>query len=196
MLRWKSNYIIVLLMICFSIFVHPLTFLAKVGNDSKQTAFLDFEKEVLDLIASSMEPLGKLDKLDGKVNEESLYNIALMAKEEFTRNSLILAKLKVPTILPDDIKGSLEKVKSELSIGFKAMEESMDYLAQYMVNRNPVLYDKYIERHKRGFLYIDGGLTSLTTVRLRLDAPKRPIPHSTSGEKSPLPIRKGSSNKK
>jgi len=155
-------------LICFSISIHPSISLAETENNSKQQAFLDFEKEIFDLVASSMEPLSKLDKLDGKIDEEGLYNIALMAKEEFTKSSLALAKLKVPTVLPDDIKASLEKAKGELSTGFKAMEEGMDYLAQYMVNRNPVLYDKYIERRKKGFLYIDGGLTSLTTVRLRV----------------------------
>lgn len=178
MLHWSRKYIIVLLLICFSISVHPSMSLAEIGNNSKQQAFLDFEKKIFDLMASGMEPLSKLDKLDGKLDEESLYNIVLLTKEEFSKSSLSIAKLKVPTALPDDIKSSLEKIKGEFSTGFKALEESMNYLAQYMVNLDSIMYDKYIEKRDKGCLYIDGGLTSLATVRLRLDAPKRSIPNA------------------
>lgn len=174
--RWTSNYITVLLIICLSVFIHPSIFPAKVsakdGGDSIQQVFLDFEEGIYTLITSSMEPLSKLKELNGKVDEESLFNMALSAKEKFADSSLTLAKLKVPTALPDDIKTSLEGVKGDLSKGFKALEEGMNYFAQYLVNRNPILYDKYIEKCDKGFLYIDGALTSLTTVRLRLETPK------------------------
>ncbi|WP_205317656.1 hypothetical protein [Oceanobacillus zhaokaii] len=139
---------------------------------------MDFEERIFDLIAFGTKPLSKLDKLKGKTDEETLYNIALLAKEKFADSSLTLANLKVPEALPEDIKKPLEEVKTDLSIGFKALEESMNYFAQYIVNRNPIFYDMYIEQRDRGFLYIDGGLTSLTTVRLRLDSPEVPPPNA------------------
>ncbi|MGM7722098.1 hypothetical protein [Metabacillus sp. Hm71] len=164
-LRWIHKYVIILVLICFSVSVQPLILLAEIGNDSKQQAFSEFEKKIFDLIESGIKPL---DKLDEELDEESLYNIALSAEQKLAKNSLTLSQLKVPTTLSDDIKTSLEKVKVELSIGFKALEKSMNYLAQYIVKRNSLLYDKFIEKRDKGFLYIDGALTSLTTVRLRV----------------------------
>lgn len=124
--------------------------------------FSDFEKGIFNLIEFSIEPLNKLD-------EESLYNIALSAEQKLAENSLTLAQLKIHTTLSNgDIKTSLEKVKGELSIGLKALEKSMNYLAQYIVNRSPLLYDKFIGKRDMGFLYIDVALTSLTTVRLQV----------------------------
>jgi hypothetical protein len=182
--RRRSYYIIVSLIICFSIFVSPPIFLAEVGNDLEQQAFSDFEKGVFNLVTSSMEPLNRLNKLGNKIDEGDLYNIALMAKDRLAKNSLALVKLKIPIVLPDGVKTSLEEVKCELSIGFRAMEESMDYLAQYAVTLNPVLYDKYVEKYDKGFIYIDGGLTSLATARLRLKAPKRPSPDAWQVKKN------------
>jgi hypothetical protein len=164
-LRWVHKYVIILVLICFSVSVHPFISLAEIGNDSKRQAFLGFEKEIFDLIESGIEPLNKLDE---GLDEESLYNIALSAEQKLAENSMTLARLKVPTTLSDDIKTSLEKIKGELSIGFKELEKSMNYLAQYIVKRNPLLYDKFINKRDKGFLYIDGALTSLTTVRLRV----------------------------
>lgn len=97
---------------------------------------------------------------------------------------MALAKLKVPSALPNDIKTSLEEVKGYLSTGFGMIQEGMNYFAQYIVNRNPILYDRYIEKRDEGILYIDGGLTSLATVRLKfgppewIDAPKIVIPNA------------------
>ncbi|MBU5215087.1 hypothetical protein [Heyndrickxia oleronia] len=116
-----------------------------------------------------MEPLKNME-------EENLYNITLLAEQKLAEGSLILAKLKIPPSLPDEIKTSLENVKVELLIGFRELEKSMNYLAKYIMYRNPFLYDKFIEKRDMGFLYIDGGLKSLTTVRLRLHAPERTIP--------------------
>ena len=110
-LRWIHKYVIILVLICFSVSVNPLILLAQIGNESKQQAFSDFEKRIFDLIESSIEPLNKLD-------EESLYNIALSAEQKLAEDFLTLAQLKIPTTLSNDIKTSLEKVKGELSIGF------------------------------------------------------------------------------
>lgn len=166
---------IAIILIIFSIGDAPRISLATMENDPKQQAFLTFEKQIFDMITSSMKPI---HKLDSEIDEKSLYNIVLTTKDTFAENSLSLAKIKVPPTFPDDIKASLEKVKEELIKGFRALEESMNFYAQYIANRNPNLYDKYIEKRDIGFLYIDGGLTSLTTVRLQLNAPKRSIPNS------------------
>jgi predicted ATP-binding protein involved in virulence len=163
--RLVHKYVIILVLICFSISIHAPISLAKIENDSKQQAFSNFEKEIFDLIKSSIESLNKLDE---ELDEESLYNIALSAEQKLAENSLTLAQLKVPTTLSDDIKTSLEKIKGELSIGFKVLEKSMNQLARYIVKRNPLLYDKFIKNRDKGFLYIDGVLTSLTTIRLQI----------------------------
>ena len=163
--RLVHRYVIILVLICFSIPIHPLISLAKTENDSKQQAFSKFEKEIFDLIESSIESLNKLDE---ELDEESLYNIALSAEQKLAENPLALARLEVPATLPDDIKTPLEKAKGELSVGFKSLEKSMNYLAQYIVKRDPLLYDKSIENYDKGFLYIDGVLTSLTTIRLQV----------------------------
>jgi hypothetical protein len=119
-----------------------------------------------------VEPLNKLDdELDG----ESLYNIVLSAEQSLAKSSLALSELKVPIGLPDDTRTLSERAKGEVSIGFKALGESMNYYAQYIANRSPLLYDKYIKKRDRGFLYVDGGLTTLATARLQLDAPDEPI---------------------
>src|SRR6476661_6139892 len=125
MLRWILKYKI-LLLVCFSISVYPSLSLAKIGNDSKPT-FSDFEKRLFDLIDSGIEPLSRLDE---KLDEESLYNIALLAEQKLAENSLALSKVKIPAELPADIKLSLEIVKEDLSTGFKALEESINYFAQ------------------------------------------------------------------
>ncbi|MEH7125467.1 hypothetical protein V7122_18070 [Bacillus sp. JJ1532] len=164
-LRWVHKYVIILVLFCFSIFVPLLIPLAEIENDSQQQVFLNFEKEILDLIYSSIGPLNKLDRVMG---EESLYNIALSAEQKLAENSMTLAQLKVPTTLSDDIKTSLENIKDDLSIGLKALEKSMNHLAQYIVKRNPLLYDKFTEDYDKGFLYIYGVLTSLTTIRSQL----------------------------
>ena len=55
----------------------------------------------------------------------------------------------------------------------------MTYFTQYMEDPNPILLDKFIEERNKGFLYIDGGLISLATVRLRLDVPRnKSIPNA------------------
>ena len=94
MLRWILKYKI-LLLVCFSISISPSLSLAKIGNDSKH-AFSDFEKELFDLIDSGIETLSGLDE---KLDEENLYNIALLAEKELAENSLALSKVKIPAAL-------------------------------------------------------------------------------------------------
>lgn len=176
--QWIHKLAIVLMLICFS--SQPSISFAGIGNDLKQQAFSNFEKKIFDLIDSSMKPLNKFDgELDKGLDEESLFKIILSAKQKFAESSHEISKLKVPNSLPEDLKVSLEQIKGEFYIGFKALEESMNYFAQYMESYNPLLFDTFIEERNKGFLYIDGGLTSLATIRLQVDAPRiRPIPNA------------------
>ncbi len=119
-----------------------------------------------------MEPL---NKLYGALNEEEVYNNALSAKQNFIRSSQSLLELKVPIALPDDTKTLIERSKVEIASGLKFLGEGMNYLAQYIASRNPVLYDKYIEKRERGILYVHGGLTTLDSARLQLDASEEPL---------------------
>lgn len=90
----------------------------------------------------------------------------------------------MPSNLPKDIRQSLKDVKEYLSIGFYNLEKSMDNLAQYILNQTPILYDRYLEKRDRGFSYIDGGLITLTTAKLKfyppewIETPKKSIPNA------------------
>ena len=111
--------------------------------------------------------------MDEDLDEESLYSIALSSEQSLSKSSLALSELEVPIALPDDIKILLERAKGEISIGFKALGESMNFFAQYIVYRSPLLYDKSIEKRDKGFLYIP--METLATARLQLDATEEPI---------------------
>lgn len=165
------NKYIISLLLCFFIFVFicPSFSLAKTEMTPEQQAFLDFEDKISNLVISSVKPLSNLDQMNGKLGEEELYNFALSVEENFAINSEILAELQVPNVLPDDIKVSLKTVKGDLLLGFRELEESMNYFAQYMASRNSIFYDRYTKKRNNGSLYIDGGLTSLSTVGLRLN---------------------------
>ncbi|MGE8203680.1 hypothetical protein ACQKP0_03885 [Heyndrickxia sp. NPDC080065] len=167
--RSALKYISVLVFLIFSTFIYPSISTAENRDNIQQQAFSNFEKKIFEMIDSSMEPLNKLDK---ELDEESLRKIVLSAKQKFSENHRSFLKIKVPDVLSADIKASLEQIKDEFSTGFLVLQESMDYFAQYMENHSHLLLKKFMEKRNRGFLYIDGGLTSLATVRLRLDAPK------------------------
>lgn len=172
MIRCICKYKIIMLLICsYALFPTPIS-LAESGDDSKRQLFLVFKSGIFDIIESGLEPLNKLDE---DLDEESLYSIALSSEQSLAKSSLALSELGVPIALPHDIKILLERAKGEISIGFKALGESMNFFAQYIVYRSPLLYDKSIEKRDKGFLYIDGGLTTLATARLQLDAPEEPI---------------------
>ncbi|MDQ0174228.1 hypothetical protein [Bacillus chungangensis] len=175
-----NKVIVIALLIYFSILVYPTTSFAV----AEKRAFEIFEEGIFDLITFSLEPLNKLDTLNEKIDDEGLYYIALAAKERFNGTLLFLTNLKVPSNVPKDIRKSLEDVKEYLSIGFYNLEESMDYLAQYILNQTPILYDRYLEKRDRGFSYIDGGLITLATARLKfyppewIETPKKSIPNA------------------
>lgn len=162
MMRWIS----VLLLICLSITVRPPIVLAINGNDANQQEFLTFEKNVYDLVYSAMEPLNELDE---KLDAKGLDVVVLSAKLKFTETSAAITKLRVPTALPNEIKTSLMQIKKDLTTGFDALEESMNVFQKYMDNNNPLLFDRFVEKHGQGVSYIDGGITSLKTVRKQLN---------------------------
>ncbi|MGR5963194.1 hypothetical protein ACT7DN_30675 [Bacillus paranthracis] len=61
-----------------------------------------------------MELLNNLNKMNGELSEEELYNLTLNVGnvgEEFATRSKILTQIKVPEKLPDDVQSSLEVVK-------------------------------------------------------------------------------------
>ncbi|MGR5907801.1 hypothetical protein ACT7DL_15200 [Bacillus paranthracis] len=121
-----------------------------------------------------MELLNNLNKMNGELSEEELYNLTLNVGnvgEEFATRSKILTQIKVPEKLPDDVQSSLEVVKRDLSIGFTELEESMLCFAKYLAGRDSISYNEYIQKKDTGLRYIDGGLTSLSTVSLKLNIP-------------------------
>ncbi|MBS4208600.1 hypothetical protein [Bacillus sp. FJAT-50079] len=165
---WKA----ILLISCF-IHLFPSASHAQSNEDMQRQAFLNFEKDIHTLVASSME---RFDKSDLPLNEEYIYMYFLTARDEYVQSALNLQRIAVPTTLPNHIKRSLEKVKSELIIGLHSLEESMDVVTLYMITDNPLLYDLYKKKRENGFLYLDGGLTSLATVKLRLEGEKHSVP--------------------
>ncbi|WP_080875226.1 hypothetical protein [Oceanobacillus timonensis] len=109
MFYWAAKCVIILLMIFSFIFFPPVISIAKTGNDPEKQAFLDFEKEIFDLIESNEELLSELAGEAG--NKGSFYNIDLKAEQRFEKISSDLIELKVSSVLPDDIRASLEEVK-------------------------------------------------------------------------------------
>ncbi|ONG70341.1 hypothetical protein BKK42_08925 [Bacillus cereus] len=96
-----------------------------------------------------MELLNNLNKMNGELSEEELYNLTLNVGnvgEEFATRSKILTQIKVPEKLPDDVQSSLEVVKRDLSIGFTELEESMLCFAKYLAGRDSISYDEYIQK--------------------------------------------------
>ncbi len=171
---WKYRFVICLLLICSLLSISPPLSIAE--EKSKHQVFFIFEKMVFDLIDSGMEPLKKLDQ---ELDKDEVNHIVLSAKQTFSESSLIFSKLEVPPELPDDIKASLEQIKIEFSTGFKALAESMGYYLQYLDDYSPYMLNQFIEKRDQGFLYIDGGFTSLATVRMQLNPPKmRPNPNT------------------
>ncbi len=66
------------------------------------------------MVITSMELLNNLNKMNGELSEEELYNLTLNVGnvgEEFATRSKILTQIKVPEKLPDDVQSSLEVVK-------------------------------------------------------------------------------------
>lgn len=95
--------------------------------NTEQRLFISFENKVTDLVITSMELLNNLNKMNGELSEEELYNLTLNVGnvgEEFATRSKILTQIKVPEKLPDDVQSSLEVVKRDLSIGFTELEEA------------------------------------------------------------------------
>ncbi|HDR3902328.1 TPA: hypothetical protein QCO88_004979 [Bacillus cereus] len=161
----------VILFSCLFSLISPLTAFAKAEMNIEQRLFISFENKVSDLVITGMELLSNLDKMNGEISEEELYNLALNVGEEFSTRSKILNQIKVPEKLSDNVQSSLEVVKRDLSIGFTELEEGMLCFAKYLAGRDQTFYDEYIQKKNTGLRYIDGGLTSLYKVSLKLDIP-------------------------
>ncbi|SDN16312.1 hypothetical protein SAMN05518871_103476 [Psychrobacillus sp. OK028] len=170
---WRMGiYTFTTCLICFLSFLYTPIYSAESVDSSKQGLFPDYKKKVLDIIDFGIEPL---EKLDGVQNEEDLYNIVLSAEQNLAKSHLDLSELKVPIELPNDTRVLLGRSKEDLSTGLKALEEGMNYYAQYIVKRSPEQYDKYVKKRDKGIRYINGGLTTLTSAELQLDDPLEPI---------------------
>ncbi|MCQ6282122.1 hypothetical protein [Bacillus sp. EB600] len=123
-----------------------------------------------------MEQLEKFDnKIKKKMDKESLYKIVLSTKQIFAEDFKFVAKLEIPSILPENIKNSLIVIKSDFSSGFKSLEESMTYYEKYLDTEDPVLYWKSVKQRDIGITHINGGFTSLTTTRMQLIPPPRGV---------------------
>lgn len=175
MLCRMPKYIIILLLIHSSFFVSPHASLAKTEYDSKQQAFLNFEDKINNLVSSTvkqLEMLDKLDKLNQQMDKQKVYRIVVLTKKVFAESSDHFTKLEIPSILPENIKTSLKVIKVDFTYGFKSLEESMNYYTQYMDTEDPRLYWKSVLKREKGITYINGGFTSLTTVRMQLGIEK------------------------
>jgi hypothetical protein len=176
MLCLKPKYLIILLLICFSLLVYPNISLAETKYNQKQQLFLNFENKIEKMVAVNMKQLEKLDiKIKKEMDKESLYHIVLSTKEIFAEDSKAVAKLEIPSILPENIKKSLIVIKSDFSFGFKALEESMTYYTKYLDTEDPVFFWKSVKKRDIGITHINGGFTSLTTMRMQLITPPRGV---------------------
>ncbi len=164
------KYVSILLLFSLSISTYPTISLSKNENNSNQQAlqaFLTFEKQIYDLLDTAM---GSLNELGEKPDMKNLYKNVWSAKQKFFDTSLAFTKLKIPPTLPDDIKASLKDIKDSFSTGFDALGASMGYFLQYIDNGNPILFDRFVEKREEGVAFIDGGLTSLASVKMQLSS--------------------------
>ncbi|TKI13851.1 hypothetical protein FC683_31435, partial [Bacillus cereus] len=69
-----KKYVVILLSCLLSV-IFPLTILAKTEMNAEQRTFLSFESKISDLIITSMELLDNMEKMNGKLSEEELYNL-------------------------------------------------------------------------------------------------------------------------
>ncbi|KIV49932.1 hypothetical protein AM501_30935 [Aneurinibacillus migulanus] len=164
------KYVSILLLFSLSISTYPTISLSKNENNSNQQAlqaFLTFEKQIYDLLDTAIEPLNELGE---KPDMKNLYKNVWSAKQKFFDTSLAFTKLKIPPTLPDDIKASLKDIKDSFSTGFDALGASMGYFLQYTDNGNPILFDRFVEKREEGVAFIDGGLTSLASVKMQLSS--------------------------
>lgn len=166
------KYLAILMLFNSSLFIPFCTTEVKAEMDIQKQKFNEFENEIYDLLKFSIEPFYELDQLQNTATDRDLYNIAVSVEERFTKSISSLSQLGVPNELPEDIKSSLEQVKVDLSIGFTALGQSMNYFTKHLENHNPEIYNRYMESRNKGFLYVSGGMTHLTTVRLKLDPPE------------------------
>ncbi|MED4732394.1 hypothetical protein P9597_30720 [Aneurinibacillus migulanus] len=164
------KYVSILLLFSLSISTYPTISLSKNENNSNQQAlqaFLTFEKQIYDLLDTAM---GSLNELGEKPDMKNLYKNVWSAKQKFFDTSLAFTKLKIPPTLPDNIKASLKDIKDSFSTGFDALGASMGYFLQYIDNGNPILFDRFVEKREEGVAFIDGGLTSLASVKMQLSS--------------------------
>ncbi|MBK3313459.1 MULTISPECIES: hypothetical protein [Bacillales] len=85
----------VILFSCLFVLISPLTAFAKAEMNIEQRLFINFENKVSDLVITGMELLSNLDKMNGEISEEELYNLALNVGEEFSTRSKILNQISV-----------------------------------------------------------------------------------------------------
>lgn len=85
----------VVLLSCLLSLIFPLTTFAKTEMNTEQQLFISFENKISDLVISSMELLDNLDKMNGKLSEEELYNLTLNVGDEFATRSTVLTHIKV-----------------------------------------------------------------------------------------------------
>ncbi|HGK1767192.1 TPA: hypothetical protein ACJ0NZ_002043, partial [Streptococcus pneumoniae] len=67
----------------------------KTEMNTEQRLFISFENKVTDLVITSMELLNNLNKMNGELSEEELYNLTLNVGnvgEEFATRSKILTQ--------------------------------------------------------------------------------------------------------
>ncbi|MFC5602223.1 hypothetical protein [Sporosarcina koreensis] len=158
-------------LICFCVILSTSVYAAENEDSVFQEVFLNYQRKVLNIINIGVEPL---KKFDGVVDDHELYDLALSAEHKLAESSRMLSELKIPIALPDDTKTLLGRSKEELTIGLKSLSESMNYFVRFIENPSPPLYDNYIVKRDKGINYVHGGLTTLTTAKLQLDAPDEP----------------------
>ncbi|NEU31918.1 hypothetical protein GN156_14185 [bacterium LRH843] len=158
--------ILILIFICFILYIPSHSSYAETNDNLKQKAYADFEKKMLTLVISSIEIL---DKQEQAIDEETYYNLALSAQETFVLTSRRLKELRIPAIFSEKIGSMLSEVKKEFSEGFRLLAESMEYLARAIAGHNNELYEKSKEKFDEGNLLINSAYQSLATVRLRMN---------------------------
>lgn len=153
-----------LLVFSFGLYSHQPA-MAEGHFEKQKHLFLAYESKIYDLIEKGLKPLENLDTAE---DNATLKATITEAEKAFGDASTVFSKLNAPHMLPVDVKQPLDDLNKYFSLGFKALERSMGSFLTFLDRRDPAEFDSFVLKLEEGISFIDGGLTSLATQKMRL----------------------------
>lgn len=144
----------------------PFYHFASANTTTRKQLFNFYEKKIFDLIERGLEPLLNIEMAEG--NNKLSIAITSAAKT-CGQTSVIFEKLKVPSGFSLETRQSLREINHYFSAGFRALEQGIRAFSEYLKYQSPQTFDIFVLYYEQGILLIEGGLTSLTTIKMELN---------------------------